>query len=116
MLAVYNYFESFTHLGNDPHWYYEKEMNYSAWEIMQELEISHEDMSRAIERVFHACTSLHIPFERNFKPFYRSDGEQVFKDWKLSALGCYLVVINCDPINEQVARAQLYFMINAGKN
>ena len=40
---------------------------------------------------------------------YCYDGESLVADWKVSSLAHYLITINCNPANEQVAKAQVYF-------
>jgi hypothetical protein len=80
-----------------------------ASELTDQLRISEEDFDDAIERAFSACVSLNIPIKDNFKSIFRSFENYVVTDWKLSSLACYLIVINADPANPDVARAQLLF-------
>jgi len=113
MLKIYDYLEAVMEEQNNRQWYFENRLNLFASEIMETLEIEDSDeIALAINRAFRACGSLNIPFNRNFKKVYRFDGIQLMMDWKISPLACYLIIINCNPDNEQVAKAQLYFAMN----
>jgi len=97
--------------------FFEARLNYFASEIMQSLEIEDaEEIANSYYRAFQACSVLHISFNRNFKRVYRYDGTNMIADWKVSALAYYLIIINCNPCNEQVAKAQLYFAFNNSKH
>ena len=74
-----------------------------------------EEIVRSLNRTFHACGTLNISFNRNFKRVYRFDGERLIVDWKISPLACYLIIINCNPNHESVAKAQIYFAMNKYK-
>lgn len=90
------------------------ELLYYASEIEQSMGFSVEDLEAAIERAFQACTSMHISIDKNFHPIFRSDDQhEMVPDWKLSSLACYLLIINANPANSNVAKVQLFF---ASKN
>lgn len=92
---------------------FESKLNFFAGDILKELEIEEaEEISSSLERAFRACTVLNIPFENNFKRVYRFNGKNLHADWKISSLACYLLIINCNPSHEPVARAQLFFALN----
>ena len=92
------------------HIYSEARLNYFASEVMEILAIDDADeIATSLSRAFQACGTLHLSFNNNFKKVYRYDGENMIADWKISSLACYLIVINSNPANEHVARAQLYF-------
>lgn len=122
MLKLYDYFEAIMESERNKEWLFDSDsyrnrLNYFASEVMKNLEIEDDDeIASSINRAFQACSSLNIPFKRNFKKVYRSDGESVFADWKISPLACYLIVINCNPGNEHVARAQLFFALTHAEN
>jgi hypothetical protein len=80
-----------------------------ASELTDRLKISEEDFDDAIERAFSACVSLDIPIRNNFRQVYRSFEDYLVTDWKLTSLACYLIIINADPANANVARIQLIF-------
>ena len=96
-----------------PPWLFEARLGYFVSDIMQTLTIEDADeIASSLNRAFRACIVLNIPFSRNFKRVYRFDGTHLIADWKISSLACYLIVINCNPANEHVAKAQLYFAMN----
>ncbi len=111
--------EQFNQAGNyveplhAPHWFFEAKLTYVLSEIMQELGIEDEnDIAASLSRAFRACDTLQLPVSRNFRKVYRGEGHQMKTDWEISPVACYLIVINCNPTYESVARAQLYFALN----
>ena len=114
MLKLYDYLEDMT-AGNGRHWYYQNRLKYYMSDIMEELHISEEDAHISVKRACLACLQLDIPVDLNFKRTFSHDGNTLKADWKLSALACYLVIINADPANENVARAQLFFAMNTSR-
>ncbi|MCE3280081.1 MAG: hypothetical protein K0S44_2272 [Bacteroidetes bacterium] len=80
-----------------------------ASELIERLSVTEEDLDAAIERAFKACSSLNISIKQNFKSVFRTCEDHLVTDWRLSPLACYLIVINADPSNEQVARMQIHF-------
>ncbi len=110
MLKQYEYPETLVAEQNTDQWFFEARLNYFVSEIMSTLEIEDVDeIATSLNRAFQACVTLQLSFKRNFKKVYRSDGDNMIMDWKISPLACYLVVINCCPTHERVAKAQLYF-------
>lgn len=113
MLKQPDHLETMMEERQNQQWFFEAHLPYFANEIMETLNI--EDAAEivlALKRTFEACYILHIPLNRNFKRVYRYDGQNLIADWKISALAHYLIIINCNPANEQVAEAQLYFAMN----
>lgn len=112
MLKLYDYLENIAAERNGRQWYIESRLSYFLTDIMKALEIDNaNEINAALNRVFHACATLRIPFSGNFKRVYRHAEGRIISDWKLSPLACYLVIINCDPNYENVAKAQIYFAI-----
>ena len=113
MPKQYDYPESGIELHREYEWLFAPSLNYLASEVMEALDIEDvEEIKISLQRAFVACRNLHIPLHRNFKKVYRYDGENMIADWKISSLACYLIVINCSPVHEGVAKAQLYFATN----
>lgn len=94
------------------------QLPYFVSDLMDSLNIDDsKEIENAVNRSFDACKTLQISKNQNFKKIYRFDGKNILIDWKISSLACYLVIINCNPSNEFVARAQLHFAINrVGRN
>lgn len=85
---------------------YSKDIQYYASDFLEEFEIEDETIETAIERAINACSSLKIPYCFHFKKIYIVEQNYIHADWKLSSLGCYLTVVNCDPSNHLVAKFQ----------
>ena len=113
MLKLYDYLEAMMEEHNNRQWYFETKLNYFASEVMETLEIEDDlEITTSLNRAVQACGTLNIPFNNNFKKVYRYDGENLIADWKISPLACYLIIINCNPSHESVAKAQLFFAMN----
>jgi len=96
MLKLYDYLEAMIEESNNRQRFIETKLNYFASEIMETLHIEDAaEIALSLNRTFQACGILHIPFNRNFKKVYRSDGENLIADWKISSFACYLIIINC---------------------
>ncbi|MGB4776700.1 MAG: hypothetical protein WBP45_16090 [Daejeonella sp.] len=115
MLRVYNPWEN--------RWNYfqgkseNKRLVYYARDLMEYLEFDDEqEFKIAVDRAFKACEVLHISIDENFKTIFRYNGNSLVRDLKLSLLGCYLITINANPQNPNIARAQLYFTIKNVKD
>jgi len=94
-------------------WLFEAKLNYLVNEVINELHIADaEEMATSLKHAVQAFGSLELPLHRNFKKVFRSDGENTMMDWKLAPLACSQIIINCNPGNMHVARAQLYFALN----
>lgn len=86
-------------------------LNYFVSDIMSRLNIEDKnEINISLNRTFDACTTLHISKHKNFKKIYRFDGENIHIDWKISSLACYLIIINCNPNNKNVAVAQVQYL------
>jgi hypothetical protein len=117
MLKLFDYLEAIMEERNSRQWYYESRLDYFASEIMEMLEVKDpEDSVFSLSRAIQACQTLDIPVNNNFKKVYRFDGINLVADWKVSPLACYLLIVNCNPVNEQVAKAQLFFAMNQVHN
>lgn len=87
-------------------------LQYTASEIMEQLGYGEGAVAvEPLERAMHACAALQIPIKDNFHKIYCCRDGHMVADWQLSALACYLFMINCDPLNPYVAKAQLLFMM-----
>jgi len=95
------------------HRFFEPRLPYFLNDTLEKLSIEDADeIETALNRTFEACRILKIPLSHNFKRVYRYDDAYIMEDYKISALAHYLFIINCNPTNEKVARAQLYFVMH----
>jgi DNA-damage-inducible protein D len=85
---------------------YSRDIKYYASEFLDEFEIEDEMIEIAIKRAINACSSLNIPYYIHFRKIYIAEHSVIYTDWKLSSLGCYLTVVNCDPSNPLIAKFQ----------
>src|SRR5436853_7393617 len=112
MLKIYDYLDEL--LEDD----YRRSMNpiplrHLASDVMDQLGYCNEgDLHNALMRAFEVCCSLHIPISENFKKVYRYKDNLVEIDWQISDLGCYLLLINGNSCNPNVAKAQLRAIIS----
>ena len=91
----------------------EVQLEHLASEVLESLEVADEaEIADSLSRAFLACQMLHIPVQRHFRRVFCFDGIQMIADWKMSSLACYLLVINCNPSHEAVAKAQLFYAMN----
>jgi DNA-damage-inducible protein D len=65
------------------------------------------EIEEAVNRALHVCRAAGLPAKHHFKPVYIYDRGGIIADWRLSALGRKLVLLNANPENPYVARLQL---------
>ncbi|MFB6455323.1 hypothetical protein ACE38W_08645 [Chitinophaga sp. Hz27] len=111
MLRLFDYLEEvisterISQLHNPP-------LLYTASEIMKELGYAETSLAQEpLDRAMHACAALQIPVNINFKKVYCFKDGEMITDYQLSELATYLFMINCNPLNPVVAKAQLIFMM-----
>ncbi len=111
MLKLFDYLEDIaatehiSQLRNPP-------LLYTASEILKELGYEEPGMAQEpLDRAMHACAALNIPVNFNFRKVYCFKDGEMMTDWQLSELATYLFMINCNPLNPVVAKAQLIFMM-----
>ncbi|NSL88711.1 hypothetical protein ECE50_017855 [Chitinophaga sp. Mgbs1] len=111
MLKLFDYLEEviaterISQLNNPP-------LLYTTSQIMKELGYTEVALiQEPLDRAMRACTSLQIPVNYNFRKIYCFKDGEMITDWQLSELATYLFMINCNPLNPVVAKAQLIFMM-----
>ena len=72
-----------------------------------------DEILEPIERARRTCLTMGIPEDSHFKQIYRFNSLSMSLrcDYKLTSLATYLVTINANPANANVARAQVYFFL-----
>ncbi len=72
-----------------------------------------EEIYEPIERAMLTCQTMGIPDDQHFKQIYRfnSLSMNLRCDYKLTPLAAYLVTVNANPANINVAKAQVYFFL-----
>lgn len=113
MLSHNNYLEEIFDLEN----LYQQghvQLNIVASELMERLGYcDNSDFNAALMRSLEVCTALKIPIKQNFKKFYSVHNSELVTDWYLSDLASYLIAINGNTCNPNVAKAQLQFMLTS---
>jgi len=109
-LKIYDYLDVLLQENKRKQWFVNVKLNYFVSDIMDKLHIDNAlEIEASLNRTFAVCSAVPISLNENFIKIYCFDGESLRIDWKISALACYLLIINCNPSNEFVARAQLHF-------
>jgi hypothetical protein len=116
-IKLYDYLDIVMQEHHRQQWFKNYGLNYFVRDIMHNLNIIDDnEIEMAVKRTLDACKILQISQNQNFKKIYRFDGSNLHIDWKISSLACYLIIINCNPSNEFVARAQMHFALNRFRN
>ena len=85
------------------------ELLYLSCDLLDQLELEDGHMlDPAIERAINACISLSIPSRRHFRKVFIIRQNDIQRGWKLSALGCYLTILNEDPSHPMIAQFQTF--------
>ena len=85
------------------------ELMYLSCDLLDKLELKDEHLlDPAIERAINACISLSIPSRRHFRRVFIIRQNDIQRGWKLSALGCYLTILNEDPSHPMIAQFQTF--------
>ena len=84
-------------------------LHYLSCDLVDRLELEDEHrLDEAIERAISACISLSIPSRQHFRKVFIIKNTGIHRGWKLSALGCYLTIVNEDPSHPVVAQFQAF--------
>lgn len=84
-------------------------LRYLSCDLLEKLGMDDEHLlDDAIERAFNACIALSIPTRQHFRKIFIIKQNGIHRGWRLSALGCYLTVLNEDPSHPMVAQFQAY--------
>lgn len=83
---------------------------YNSNELMDKLKYSDiVEFNEAVNRAIMTCKAMSISLNQHFKRIYIGDDKTLNAEWKFTSLACYLVIINANPANYHVAKAQLFF-------
>ena len=114
MLKIYDFLDEVLATQKIRQMRHRQKLEYYASDILERMgDISAEDFADSLFRTFKICAALDIPINDNFKKTYRYDGEKMITDWQLSSLACYLLMLNGNPMNPSVAKAQLYVAVHS---
>jgi hypothetical protein len=84
-----------------------RDLRYLSADLLEHFGFEDEhSIDLAVHRAIQACISLRIAHRKHFRHIYLIRENGVAHAWKLSALGCYLTLINEDPSHPMVAHIQ----------
>ncbi|MGV8878905.1 MAG: hypothetical protein ACOH2A_07735 [Sphingobacteriaceae bacterium] len=85
-------------------------LNHLASELMEHFGYQNDqDMRTALIRTFEICCALKIPINQHFKKIYRCQESALITDWQISDFASYLLLLNGNSRNPNVAEAQLQY-------
>ncbi len=84
------------------------QLKHYASDLFPELEMIDENkFNRGIVRAQQVCTTLNLPIHEHFKKIYRTSGNHIYCDYRLSHTAYLLVGINGDVESKKVAQIQM---------
>ncbi len=90
-----------------------RELRYLSTDLLVHFGFEDEhSIDHAIIRAIQACISLKIPQQQHFRRIFIIRENGIDQVWKLSALGCYLTLVNEDPSHPLVARMQASLLMH----
>lgn len=106
MLSIYDHLDEII----DELHYSRFPMRHLASELLGEYGYDDENMKDALDKALELCMVMDIPIALHFRKVYLYEGESLKTDWMLSDLASYLVLVNGDIHNPNVAKARLYLL------
>ncbi len=111
MLIVYDPYEEWTGSFDAE----QVQLKHLAGELLQDIGIHDAtELQQILERAFDVCCQVNLPIEQHFKKVFLFSDGQLITDWLLSDMASYLLLVNGDPRNYNVARAQLGWLPKTG--
>ena len=113
MLKIYDYLDEVLATQQIHQVKHQQRFLYYASDIMEKMgETSATDFNETLFRTMKVCRALEISIPENFKKIYRYDGDKLIIDWRLSSLASYLLLLNGNPMNPSVAKAQMFAVLH----
>ncbi len=84
------------------------QLKHYASDLFPELEVVDETIFNiSLTRAQQVCTTLNLPLHKHFRKIYRTSGDQIYCDYRLSHTAYLLVGINGDVESKKVAQIQM---------
>ncbi len=84
------------------------QLKHYASDLFPELDVIDETtFNRGLIRAQQVCTTLNLPLHEHFKKVYRTAGNRIYCDYRLSHTAYLLVSINGDVGSKKVAQIQM---------
>jgi hypothetical protein len=92
----------------------QKELPYYASDIMEKLGYDNKcDFDAALKRTFKILRAMQLPLNENFRQVYKyTEDGKMRTDWQVSALASFLLTLNGNPCNPNVAKAQVFLAMH----
>jgi len=112
MLKVFDYIDEILATGAMHQAAHQANLRYYASDLMQHLGENDPALRAvAVRRAMEVCHATGISLDKNFKKVHIFSGEAIEVDWLLSSLASYLFLMNGNPANPLVAKAQLIVLL-----
>lgn len=113
MLKIYDYLDEILAIRQIGQASRHIALRYYASDLMQRLGAADDPQSRseAVYRTMKICHAAGIPLDKNFRRVYVYSGSTMESDWMLSSLASFLFLLNGDPEEPFVAKAQLSMIL-----
>jgi len=83
------------------------QLKHYASDLFPELEVVDEGtFNQGLVRAQQVCATMNIPLHEHFKKVYRTDGNRIYCDYRLSHTAYLLVGMNSDVGSKKVAKIQ----------
>lgn len=107
-LIVYSWVQEPQGLTSFRHYLREASLRFYASEALHSMGyFTGDEFEEALHRTLSILTAADLPIQNHIRRTFRSEGDQIYQDWKLSSLALHVLKINGDPKNGQVAHYQL---------
>lgn len=86
----------------------DNQLKHYASDLFPELQLKDEEtFNISLMRAQQVCATLDLPIEHHFKKIYRTDGNRIYCDYRLSHAAYVLIGINGDVNHIKVANIQM---------
>lgn len=83
------------------------QLRHYASDLFPELDMIDENaFNQGLVRAQQVCTTMNLPLHEHFKRVYRTDGNRIYCDYRLSHTAYLLIGINSDVGSKKVAQIQ----------
>ncbi len=108
MLKIFDYIDEILATEQIRQAVHRANLRYYASDLAQHLgEHDPHFRAEAVRRAMEVCHAAGMSLDKNFKRIYLYSDNVLESDWLLSSLACYLFLMNGNPANPLVAKAQL---------
>ena len=115
MLKLYDYLDEVLAIEKISQ-FKQKELPYYASDLMEKLGYDNTcDFESAMKRTFQILRAMEMPLNQNFHQVYKYTNGKLNPDWQVSTLASFLLTLNGNPCNLNVAKAQVFLAMQLKK-